>query len=343
MDILIIGGTRYMGRIVVEQLLERGDSVTLFSRGNTRPSWWDQITHIEGDREDRQDFSVKLKGKSFDAILDTQAFRKEDVESAAEVFRGNIGRYVMVSTGSVFLDGKLDFSTHCPFKESDVDWADLDYTYPDGEDAYGVGKRHCEKWLHENCDLPYTIVRIPAVMGWDDPTRRMWWWVQRALDGNGIVVPAQNRAPFRTLYSGDAASNFIRAMDSPGAANQTYHIAMEEVVTTERWADLIWQAAGNTCEITYIPTEIISASNLMSYAPPLNRSIPYIHDLSKATLEFGFQSTPISEWIQETVDWYRDSYTDEDSKGYDRREREIELASRWRAHFDRSIGAFTTT
>ena len=343
MDILIIGGTRYMGRLVVEKLLERGDNVSLFSRGNTRPGWWNEITHISGDRSDPEDFSSKLKGKSFDAVLDTQAFRKEDATSAIDTFRGSIGRYVLVSTGSVYMDGKLDFSTHCPFKESDVEWSTLDYSYPEGEDPYGVGKRHCEKWLQENSDIPYTIVRIPAVMGWDDPTGRMWWWIQRALDGEGIVIPSENRAPFRTLYSGDAAANFIRVIDSPDAANQTYHIAMEEVVTTERWADLIWRAVGSTCEITYVPGEIIKQiPELKTYAPPLNRPVPYIHDLSKAKTGFGFQTTPIADWIEQTVDWYREHYDGEDSKGYDSRERELSLAKRWQAHFQESIAKFTT-
>ena len=82
-----------------------------------------------------------------------------------------------------------------------------------------MGKRHCEKWLLENCAVPFTVVRIPAVMGWDDPTNRMWWWVQRALDGQAVAWPLENQGPFRTLYSDDAASNFIRAMDAPRAAN----------------------------------------------------------------------------------------------------------------------------
>ena len=218
MDILIIGGTRYMGRMAVHKLLERGDRVTVFSRGNARPEWWDRVGHIQGDRNDRSDFKAKLKGRSFDAVIDTQAFRKEDVESAAETLRGNVGRYLIVSTGSVYLGGKLDFSTHCPFRESDVDWSSLDYTYPEGEDPYGVGKRHCEKWLQENSRVPYTVVRVPAVMGWGDPTGRMWWWVQRALDGRGVVIPMEDRAPFRTLYFEDAAENFIRAVDAPDAA-----------------------------------------------------------------------------------------------------------------------------
>ncbi|OGG49004.1 MAG: hypothetical protein A3F84_14300 [Candidatus Handelsmanbacteria bacterium RIFCSPLOWO2_12_FULL_64_10] len=101
MKVLIIGGTRYMGRIAVLRLLERGDRVTVFSRGNVRPEWWDRVDHITGDRKDRADFSGKLRGRAFDAVIDTQAFEKGDVESAAEVFRGNVGRYLMVSTGSV--------------------------------------------------------------------------------------------------------------------------------------------------------------------------------------------------------------------------------------------------
>ena len=63
MNILIIGGTGYMGRITVRLLLDRGDDVTVFSRGTSKPEWWDRVEHIQGDREDREDFEAKLKGK----------------------------------------------------------------------------------------------------------------------------------------------------------------------------------------------------------------------------------------------------------------------------------------
>ena len=126
MDILTIGGTGYMGKTVVQLLLDRGDRVTVFSRGSSRPNWWDQVQHIQGDREDRPDFMAKLKGRVFDAVSDSQAYRKEDVESAVETFRGNIGRYLLVSTGSVYLEGTVDFLNHCPYNESDVDWTDLE-------------------------------------------------------------------------------------------------------------------------------------------------------------------------------------------------------------------------
>ena len=341
MEVLIIGGTRYMGRIVVQRLLKRGDKVTVFSRGSTQPEWWEQVEHIQGDRKDRSDFTAKLKGKSFDAVIDTQAYGVEDVESAVQAFDGNIGRYLVVSTGSVYLEGAVDFSKHCTFQESVVDWSSLDYTYPEGEDPYGVGKRHCEKWLQENSKVPYTIIRIPAVMGWDDPTGRMWWWVQRALDGRGVVIPLEDRALFRTLYSADAAEAFIRALDVPETANQTYHIAMQEMMTIERWADLIWGAAGQECKIAYVPREVIHKhANLKAYAPPMSRSVSYIYNLSKAEREFGFSTTPVEEWIQTTVDWYREQYEGDNSEGYEYREDELGVAARWEEQFGKLISGF---
>ena len=222
-----------------------------------------------------------------------------------------------------------------------MDWSSIDYTYPAGEDPYGVGKRHCEKWLQENSQVPHTIVRIPAVMGWDDPTGRMWWWVQRALDGRGVVVPLENRGLFRTLYSADAAAAFIRVLDVPETANQTYHIAMQEIMTIERWAGLIWEAAGNEPQITYVPNEIIQKQpHLDTYAPPMSRSVSYLYNLSKAGREFGFSTTPVEEWIQTTVDWYRERYEGEDSEGYEYREDELRLAARWATQFEQFISGF---
>jgi len=345
-NILIIGGTGYMGRITVRLLLDRGDDVTVFSRGTSRPEWWDRVEHIQGDREDREDFEAKLKGKPFDVVIDSQAYKKEDVESAAAAFRGNIGRYLMVSTGSVYLEGAVDFANRCPYNETDVDWSKIDYSYPPGEDPYAVGKRHCEKWLDENAgrpslDLPYTIVRVPAVMGSDDPTGRMWWWVQRALDGGGVMIPPDSLGAYRTLYSTDAAANFVRVLDAPHTLGQIYYVAMPEIMNLRRWANLIWKAAGHECAITYVPRDVIrKQDSLKSYAPPMSRPVNNIHDLAKAQQAFGIVTTPVEEWIQTTVDWYREHYQGEDSEGYRFRQDELALAARWEERWGKFTAEF---
>ena len=65
MDVLMIGGTRFMGRIAVRKLLDQGDRVTVFSRGNVKPDWWDEVDHIQGDRFERDDFCLKGEGEKF--------------------------------------------------------------------------------------------------------------------------------------------------------------------------------------------------------------------------------------------------------------------------------------
>ena len=342
MDILVIGGTGYMGKIMVERLLDRGDRVTVFSRGATRPGWWSRISHVPGDRNDSADFNAKLKGLSFDAVVDTQAYRWEDVASAVETFRGSVGRYLLVSTSSVYLEGKVDFFHRCPYDESAVEWSALEYTYPEGEDPYAVGKRHCEKWLLENGgSIPYTIIRIPAVMGPEDPTGRMWWWVQRALDGGPVLVADGMRGAFRTLFSADAAANFIRALDAPGTIGGTYFIGMPEILTPERWAELIWTAASHQPHVVYIPQAVLSKRDgLDDYAAPLTRPASNIHDRSRAERDIGIVATPVEEWVATTVAWYRDYYRGPDSDGYERRDREVEAALRWEDRLGRLVAEF---
>ena len=339
MNVLIIGGTGYMGRIAVQKMLERGDNVTVFSRGTSKPDWWTRVKHIAGDRNDHDAFRAKLKGKEFDAVIDAQAYRKEDVESAVTTFEGHVGRYLFISSGAVYLRGSLDFATHCPYKESDVDWSTIDYSYPPGQSEYGVGKRHGEKWLQENSKVPYTVIRLPAVMGPDDTTGRMWWWVQRALDSGGVIVPQGDHASFRTQYSADAAETWLRAIDSPKAANQIYHIASPEILSPERWVQTIWRAAGllpqggtrHEGKITCVPRDLLEKhEHFRNYSPPLTRSVASIYDLSKAERDFGIKATPLEEWIQLTVDWYRTQYHGNDSKGYEHRKEELALAKTWR-------------
>ena len=75
-----------------------------------------------------EDFKAKLKGKAFDAVIDTQALVREHVESAVTALEGNLGRYLFVSTGSEYFEIGFDFFKHCPFKETDLGWSIIGYS-----------------------------------------------------------------------------------------------------------------------------------------------------------------------------------------------------------------------
>ena len=95
-----------------------------------------------------------MKGRSFDAVIDSQAFGRDDVEAIVTAMDGNVGRYLFVSSGAVYgtqddWAGKIDWFSKSPFKETDVSWATIDYDDPSAEDPYAAGKRRAEKWLQE--------------------------------------------------------------------------------------------------------------------------------------------------------------------------------------------------
>ena len=102
MNILVIGGTRDFGKVTVRKLLERGDNVTVYSRGNVKPEFWNDVDHIAGDRTDHNEFINSLRNKTFDAVIDNVAYTFKDVQAAVSAFSGNVGRYLVSSTVSVY-------------------------------------------------------------------------------------------------------------------------------------------------------------------------------------------------------------------------------------------------
>ena len=345
MKVLVIGGTRYMGKLLVQNLLNEGHDVSIISRGNQQPNWWNQIKHIKADRSNKKELESGLKGMEFDWVYDSQAYRKEHVEDFGNLMNGRVGKYLFVSTGSIYSkwdygtpeEALLDFELNIPFKENQVNWDDLPYDYDPKELEYGARKRHCEKWIIENFEMPYVIMRIPAIMGEDDPTGRIWWWIQRIADNRGIVVPNKVENPFRTLYSGDAAQAFLDSKKSDKTINQVYHIASHEIFTPRSWVRILSGILNTAPKIFLVPSIFaekhlggINENGLADkYSPPLLRKYPYIHDLSKADKDFNFKTTNVEDWLTKTADYYLNLSDVNNSKGFENRDLEIKLGTEW--------------
>ena len=179
------------------------------------------------------------------------------------------------------------------------------------------------------------------MLGENDNEERSWWWSQRTLDGGPIVIPSEHRGMFRCLYATDAAEAFVRAVKTPKTANQTYHIGSQEIIAIEHWTSIVIDAGASGSVLTFIPLEVIrkGAPTLYAYLKRqrLNRSYPYIPDVSKAERDFGFTTTPLEQWVRSTVDWYRQHYQGEDSVGYQHRSEELALAAKWNQEFSKLV------
>lgn len=291
MKILMLGGTTFFGKEIVENLLAEGHQVSLFTRGRRRPVFWDRIDPIQGDRGDRRNFQNKLSGRKFDAVIDNIAFSGEDVRAALEALQGRIGRYLLTSTAWRGDRGKLE----------------------------------AERALLSQTGVPYTIIRPSVVLGPDDPDLRGYFYFQRILDGNPVLLTDGGTCPFPLVYSRDLAKAYCLALHNSRAENQAYTVAQKEPVTAAQLVRKASRALGVKTRIAAVSAKDMEKAGFQYPEPYARESGGPVLDSAKAEKELAFSSTDFSKWISETARWYRDCYQGPDSAGYGQRAREVDI------------------
>lgn len=207
MKLLVVGGTRFLGRHLVQQALDAGHEVTLLHRGQSGASLFPQAEHRLADRNG--DLGVLASG-SWDAVIDTCACVPRHVRTMAAALRGRIGHYQLVSTISVYAQfAPAGTDEHAPLATLD----DEDTEVVDGQ-TYGGLKALCERALLEAMPAHACIVRPGLLVGPHDPTGRFTWWVQRLLRGGAVLCPGSPSAPLQFIDARDAAAFMLRQAQS---------------------------------------------------------------------------------------------------------------------------------
>lgn len=227
MDVLLLGGTSFVGRAIVEDLLAHGHTPTLFTRGVTGPELFPGVARLTGDRESGD--YASLEGTTWDAVVDVSAYLPRHVAQASSALTQ--GRYLFISTGSVYDRGQAgDGMTE--------DTARLE-PYRDSEqitnDTYGRLKVACEDDLLALHAEAATIVRPGIVAGPHDPTDRFTYWVRRAARGGRVALPGRPEQPVQVVDSRDLARLTVALLDAdqPGTYNAVgAAVAFAELVQT---------------------------------------------------------------------------------------------------------------
>jgi 2'-hydroxyisoflavone reductase len=179
--LLVLGGTEFLGRALVESALERGHEVTLFNRGRTNPELFPQAQKLRGDRA-----VDPLPRGRWNVAVDTSGYLPATVRRAAEALRESVERYVFVSSVSVY----ADLSTG---PREDSDRAELGEMPSDemlpGYENYGALKALCEDVVTEVFGDRALIVRPGLIVGPHDPTGRFTYWPHRIARGGEFLVP----------------------------------------------------------------------------------------------------------------------------------------------------------
>ena len=196
LDVLVIGGNRYVGKRLLTRLLAAGHRVTVLNRGSSPPPAG--VEHLRADRDDERSLAGALGSRVFDAVVDQVCYTPRQAAIARRVFSGRTRRYVMTSTVEVY---EYEDSPALVREEAvDPATVTVDLELPWGEPTfleahYGEGKRQAEAvFAAGGAALPYTAVRVAHVLGGDDDfTGRLAHYAERIRTGEPIAVPAVNR------------------------------------------------------------------------------------------------------------------------------------------------------
>lgn len=217
MKILLLGGTRFLGRHTVEVALARGHEVTLFTRGRQPNPWGAAVTMLAGDRDPAVAPGLTaLDGGSWDAAIDTSGYVPRVVGASAQALRNSVGRYLFVSSISVYPDmSKPGVDEGAPVGRLD------DPATEETAKFYGPLKAACEDVVRDVFGARALIVRPGLIVGPLDPTDRFGYWVARFVHpqllgarGPHAVLPAPPARPLQVIDARDLAAFMIDLVES---------------------------------------------------------------------------------------------------------------------------------
>jgi 2'-hydroxyisoflavone reductase len=310
MRILVLGGTKFLGRHLVEIAVARGHDVTTFTRGRTNPGLHDGVEELRGDRTG--DLSA-LEGRSFDAVVDTSGYDPHVVRNTIDAL-GDTGHYTFVSTISVYADLSQPPDERTPLAD---------------DDEYGGLKARCERVVRER--FPAAFVPRPGlIVGPWDPTGRFTYWPARFAAGGRVLAPAPPDADAQVIDVRDLAGWIVRAAED--GTEGTFD-AVDRPVSRRTLLETCREVAGSDAEIVWVDPRFLLEHEVGEWMElPLWLASPeYAGMLSadpSAAFAAGLETRPLEEKVRDTLAWIEAGEAPATEAGLDRR-KERALLDAW--------------
>ncbi|SEO38666.1 Nucleoside-diphosphate-sugar epimerase [Halogranum amylolyticum] len=317
---LVIGGTRFIGRHTVDELLAHDYDVTIFNRGTHDNPFADdeRVEHIEGDRTDDTDLQTASLAARPDVVIDCVAYKPAEVERAVEVF-SDVDAYVYVSSGDAY--GREEI----PKREGETPLRPCSSEQADDESSETYGNRKAEgdrvvAAAAEN-GVDAMSVRPCIVYGPHDYTERLDYWLDRVDNYDRVVVPGDGQNLWHRAYVEDVASA-LRVVAEEGSPGEAYNVGDRRLVTLEELLTLAADAMDTNVEVVHAGERELAAGGLEPSSFVLYREYPHVLDTNELA-SLGWESTPLAEAMARTVAEHRRSDRDgvEHDPGRDAEER----------------------
>ena len=295
MHVLILGGTRFVGRAVVDAALDRGDTVTRFNRGKTNPGLYPQVETIIGDRTG--DLSA-LSARHWDAVVDVAAYDPEVVRRSAQALADAADRYVFVSTASVYADHSVRQVEGAPVIPLRADTP--------ADDLYGARKAAAEQIVTEAFGDRGLIVRAGLIVGPNDPTDRFAYWPRRIARGGRILAPGDPADPLQFIDVRDLGGWIIQG--ARRGLRGVFNVTGEPFPFGRLLEECVAATGSRDADRQWVPTARLLAAGVDPWmGVPLWIAAPGWEaandvDVSRA-LAAGLRLRPLAETIRDTLAW----------------------------------------
>jgi nucleoside-diphosphate-sugar epimerase len=329
MKLLILGGTRFLGRAIVEAALAGSHEVTLFNRGQSNPELYPDVETIIGDRDGGL---AGLNGRSWDAVIDTCGYVPRLVCDSAVLLADVVNQYVFISSISVY--------PMAAFAEAGVDEQTAVDTMEDetieeitGE-TYGLLKALCEQAAEAAMPGRVLSVRAGLIVGPHDQSDRFTYWPHRVAKGGNVLAPDNPDCATQFIDVRDLADWILQMVEQQkmGIYNVTGkagEITLGDVLTTSR------DVSGSEATFTWVDESFLQAEEVASWSHLplwLGAGLPGFNQVNcdKAFAD-ELKIRPLTQTIQDTLAWQATRPTDHQWRAGLQPEREAELLQKWQA------------
>jgi nucleoside-diphosphate-sugar epimerase len=344
MELLIIGGSRFVGRHLVSTALARNHQVTLFNRGKHTAGHEPHVEPIQGDRN--QDLA-KLAGRRWDAVIDTCGFFPRSVAASAQLLADSVDVYTFLSSVSVYADVSVcGVDESGPLKTLTIEQLDRagkiessgDFSAAALGDLYGGLKALCEQAAEKVMPQRVLNVRSGLIVGPYDYTDRFTYWVVRVAEGGEVLAPGAPDRAVQFIDARDLAEWTIRMLERKGTG--VYNVTTKPNTWTMQ--DILQEAKGvsdSDARFTWVDEKFLLDENVAAWsemplwlpedAAPHLKGFMFINSDKAIGDDLTFRS--LGETISDTLTWYQKHQADTKLKAGIDRDREHDLLQRFHA------------
>ncbi len=299
--VLILGGTNFIGRCLVEQMISEGEyEITLFNRGKTNNNLFQNVKQIRGDR--RTNDIEQIANQAWDYVIDLSCYFPGDIKMTLENIQLDVKKYVFISTCSVY---DMQKDRHPMRTENSVIHpCHADQWRSDDVSTYGNREAESERILSAT-QLPHVIFRPALVYGEYDTSDRLYYWLYQLQTHQDLLLPNAGKSRFSVTYVKDLVTCIIDSLKS--STTVTFNVTSLPQCSIRKIIDEAFKLLDSKSNIVNVDASFLHNHNVKEWMemPLWLDNDLYTYDNAKLVHETGFAPINFETSIKETVQYFK--------------------------------------